>query len=159
MKYLTALIIGVTLLGIGINIYLGQKNLLAQVAQGQFGVVYSTNTGRIRSIITASNPKDLDSLKLLKGEAMLKLDNSSYGDLPNLQSQVSKQTGLIPSSDEYAEVDAQGNVVGSIIADPKIDTPPTGDSLIQSDVAGPGWKYRSGDFQAPTSTPSVTPTP
>ena len=152
MKYLIALIIGVTLVGIGVNVYLGQKVLFAQVSQGQFGVVYSTNTGRIREVITASNPKDLSSVNLRKGEALLKLDNNQYGDLPTLQSTVSLQTGLTPSNDRYAIVDPQGNVIGATIADPTIDPPPANDTLIQSDAAVPGWKYTNATFQAPTTT-------
>jgi len=135
-------------IGVGLGLLQEQPNMLPP---GQFAVVYSATTGRIRSVVIGST-QDLSSVKVGKGEAKIILDNGLYGDLPTLQSTVSLQTGLTPSNDRYAIVDPQGNVIGATIADPTIDPPPANDTFVQSDVAGPGWKYTNATFQAPTTT-------
>jgi hypothetical protein len=51
----------------------------------------------------------------------------------------------------YAVIDAAGNVVNVIVADPSYPTP-AGYSLMQSDTAAPGWKWsQSGGFVAPSA--------
>jgi hypothetical protein len=49
----------------------------------------------------------------------------------------------------YALIDAAGNVVNVVVADPSYP-PPLGFTLVQSDAAAPGWKWSpTGGFVAP----------
>lgn len=122
---------------------------------GKFGIVYSTTTGRIRSIIPPAPTQDLDNIKVGEGEEMLRLDDTSYvEDLDQLQDIVSQQIGLVPTNDRYAVVDDTGQVVGIIIADPSAGDYLPGFSLIPSKTAQVGWSWQSGKgFIAPPPLP------
>jgi hypothetical protein len=51
----------------------------------------------------------------------------------------------------YAVIDGSGNVANVIVADSSY-SPAPGYSMVQSDTAGPGWKWsQSGGFVAPTA--------
>lgn len=106
-----------------------------------FGVIYSKVTGRIRWWIKPDNDNVLDNIKLQDGEAFLKLDDSLYGDVLKLQDIIFQQTGLSPSNDRYAIVDANGNVTGALIADPLCGDSIKDCQLIAHDKAGVGWTY------------------
>jgi hypothetical protein len=66
-----------------------------------------------------------------------------------IQALITKQTGLVPQDDRYAVVDALGNVVASVHADPAVDVAPAGYQLVRSDAAQIGWAYAAGAFVAP----------
>jgi hypothetical protein len=117
-----------------------------------FGVIYSQNTGRIRSHTdTGWRSGDLDlTLKLGKGEVLEKFEDKQYGTLPELQDLLSQRTGLIPVNDRYAIIDttitptnrdSTGNVVGAIIADPLCDDAIVNCQLIAHPQASTGWKW------------------
>lgn len=110
-----------------------------------FAVVYSVNTGRIRSIVVPDSDEQLNAMVRRVGEEILILDDSKKQVLPVLQNIVSQQTGLIPQNDRFAVVSPTGSVKGVIIADPGIDFIP-GFQLIPSTWAGPGftWNPQTG---------------
>lgn len=88
-----------------------------------FAVIYSKNTGRIRSIIKPDKDSDLNSILTLDGEAYSIFDDKDYVILPDLQELLNKRTGLQPKDgdDTYDVVNDKGEVVSSVIADPLID--------------------------------------
>lgn len=123
-----------------------------------FGVIYSKNTGRIRSTVTVGDNNDLNNIILGPNEALLQLDDSQYNTSTNLQTLVSNKTGLILTNDRYAEVDSKGNVIGIILADPQDSLPNI--TLVPSSQAAVGWTFDGSNFIAPivqlsTSTPKT----
>lgn len=106
----------------------------------QVGVIYSRETGRIRSFALAHpNPASLPHAKC---EGLLVLDVPSGGGLDRLQQMVSAKTGKTPASDRYAVVDNSGAVTAAILADPVgCKDSIAGHDLIAHPRAAPGWKY------------------
>lgn len=128
------------------------KRLATLFLAAQIGVVYSQNTGRVRSIIVPDNDAELASVPLRNGEALEKMDRAQIIREKDIQDTISARSQKVPVSDRYAVVDDKGNVVGAILADPLIDSIP-GMQLVQSDTAGPGWTYSSANgFKAPPPT-------
>lgn len=110
-------------------------------SQTQFGIVYSSKTGRIRSIVRPDKDADLNGIRVGTGEALLKTVNANYGELETLQSFLNIQTGLVPLNDRYAIVDGLGNVVGAVVADPLCGDAIVGFQLISHPLAVPGWHW------------------
>jgi hypothetical protein len=84
-----------------------------------FVVVFSKETGRIRSIFVPDNDEQIKDLLYLDGEDSIIFDDKEVPPLEDLQKLVSDKTGLIPKDDRYAVVDDKGEVKAIIIADPK----------------------------------------
>lgn len=143
---------------------------------GSFQVVYSKTTGRVRSYVVPQFANESVTAQTGAGEAVLTFPMAQYGNLPAIQKLVAIATGLTPSNDRYAIVNAQGMVVGAIYADPvgcgdslAGNQKFAGDSLVASQIAGPGWTFMLGMFMPPpfvktkvfanqaVATPSVQP--
>lgn len=131
---------------------LGLLLCLPVFGQQKFFVVYSKTTGRVRSFIVPQFSYETVSPTTGKGEGVLGFPMSQYGNLSTLQTLVTKATGLTPANDQYAIVNNQGQVIGSIFADPQgCGDSIQGATLVASSVAGPGWTYSAGVFTPPPS--------
>jgi hypothetical protein len=110
----------------------------------QFGIVYSKNTGRIRSIVVPENKNEqqiLDLVKLNIGEALIRFDMKDFAEQPILQDKLNEITGLIPKDDRFIVVNPNTNQIESIIiADEKIDSV-SGKKMIKNAEATPEWTY------------------
>lgn len=123
-------------------------------------VIFSKSTGRIRSIFQPEKELELNRIKLIPGEdyLILYLDEATI-DINVLQQKVSSLTGTIPKNDRYAIVDNNGNIVGSLIADPTCGDKILNCTLIQSDNADKGWSWtQGGGFISPQEKPPYTDT-
>jgi hypothetical protein len=107
----------------------------------QVAVFYSLSTGRVRWILSADNDAALLRTGPGPGEDKLILDKAQGWDLPTLQARVSDATGKLPADDRFAIVNAVGQVVGAVIADPDGtgDRAPSGHRLLRHAEAGRGW--------------------
>ena len=119
------------------------------------GVIYSTNTGRIRWIHLPDNPGDeTKGVNLLPGEAITVLPQA---DVNTLQASVNAITKLIPANDRYVFVPVGPTALAFTVAeahimDPLIDTIPQGKMALASPDAGPGWTYTQlGGLVPPTA--------
>lgn len=110
----------------------------------QFGIVYSKNTGRIRSIVVPENKNEqqiLDLVKLNIGEALIRFDMKDFADEYVLQDKLNKITGLVPKDDRFIVVNPTTNKIESVvIADEKIDSI-LGRKMIKNAEATSTWTY------------------
>lgn len=110
----------------------------------EFGIVYSKNTGRIRSIVVPENENEqhiLDLVKLNTGEAIIRFDTKELDKEEVLQEKLNKITGLVPQNDRYIIVDPTTNKIeGVVIADEKIDSV-SGKKMIANAEADVNWTY------------------
>lgn len=110
----------------------------------EFGVVYSKNTGRIRSIIVPANESEqhiLDLVILNNGELLQRFDMKDFAGEPILQYKLNKITGLNPKDDRFIVVNPTTNKIESVvIADEKIDSI-LGKKIIKHAEAMPTWTY------------------
>jgi hypothetical protein len=124
----------------------------------QFGVVYSKNTGRIRSIVVPENKNEqqiLDLVKLNIGEALIRFDMKDFAEQPILQDKLNEITGLIPKDDRFIVVNPNTNKIESvIIADEKIDTI-LERKMIRHSEADKNWKYNGKEFIKPKEKKNV----
>lgn len=109
------------------------------MAASKFPVIYSAQTGRIRSWWKLDDDSELQIVKTLPGELFSVFPMEEYGDLPILQELISRVTGLAPKDDRYAVVDSRGVVIGAIHADLACGDKVDGHELIPHNEAGPGW--------------------
>jgi hypothetical protein len=111
---------------------------------------YSATTGRLRSIVRDAD-KTFGEIMAIHpgrpGEDVLEMPSDDLPFRTEAQAYISKEVGLVPSSDRYAVVN-RDTVVGVIIADPAIDSVP-GHQLIPSDTAGSGWRKLADDSFVP----------
>lgn len=113
---------------------------------------YSTATGRLRRI-TRNSPGESFSNDQLEahnvaafGETRIRVRDNL--DIPGIEAEVARQSGIIPSADLYAVVDSNGDVVNSIIADPLCNDSIPGFTLVQRSKVRIGWRQmRDGTFQ------------
>lgn len=116
----------------------------------KFGIVYSKNTGRIRSMVVPENEKEqhiLGLVKLLNGEAFVKMDMKEFDMVDIVQEKLNKITGIIPKDDRFVILNSKNEVEGVIIADKKIDN--LSAKTIKNQDANIGWKYNKGKFEIP----------
>lgn len=121
-----------------------------------YGVVYSTNTGRIRRINVPDRAGDeLLGVLLLPGEAAVVM---APADEPSLQATLSAQIGKTPSNDRYAFVPAGAavlvpfTIVDVHIMDPLIDHVPNGMQAIAHPTVGPGYTYTTAGGLVPSAS-------
>lgn len=120
----------------------------------QFGVVYSKNTGRIRSIVVPENEKEqhiLDLIRLNNGEALIRFDMKDFSNHDILQEKLNKITGLIPKDDRYVVINNKGEIESVIIADKKCGDNVAGKQMIKHAHATMTWTYdkQKKEFKAP----------
>ena len=116
----------------------------------EFGIVYSKNTGRIRSIVVPENENEqhiLDLVNLNNGEALIKMKMEEFDYDNILQDKLNKITGLKPKDDRFVILNNENEVEGVIIADEKIDKLTS--KMIKNNEASIGWKYNKGIFKKP----------
>jgi len=120
-------------------------------------VVYATRSRIIRRIIVADPGMRLedhvghgeDGIELSAQEEAAILPRGALGpDLSKIGDHIQARTGLRPLDPRCAVVDADGNVVNVVNADPDLDAIP-GYDLIRDSEAGPGWKRRGGAWEKP----------
>lgn len=127
-----------------------------------FGIVYSTNTGRLRWFTgSGHSTTELDGINLLPGEALIKADDNNYGDAHTIQAFVTTMTGKTPANDRYVFVPVGPtaiafHIVDVHIMDPLIDTVPNGMQAIAHPTAGPGWTYTQTGGLAPPPPSVIT---
>lgn len=109
-----------------------------------FGVVYSKASGFIRRYVVSDDSAIVDEYQLLEGEALLKLpvpDGVTKEALTAAAVEhLTAMFGKPPSAPRCAVIDANGNVVSVIMADPAVDLVP-GMTLVLSDEAHTGWTW------------------
>lgn len=118
----------------------------------QVGLIYGERSKLLRRAIVPDDPRELlDPLHLGKGEAMLAVwTNVPPLDTPTMQAIVARHCGVDPAalpSGRCAVVDASGDVVRVIMADPQIDAV-EGMQLVLNDDVAAGWRYEDGAFLA-----------
>lgn len=139
-------------------------SLLLSGCAPRWAVVYSKNTGRVRSFVIPEKNKELASIRLGQCEGIklfaAKRSPRKSTDLADLvaantgvgtnqiQGLITKVTRLTPHNDRYAVVDANGMVDAIAFADPQCDSVPDHE-LIQSETASLGDKYekKTGTFK------------
>jgi|SRR5215469_12404833 len=82
------------------------------------GLVYSTTSWRLRSIVIPDDDTQLAGHPLGQGEAMKIVALADYSAASDVQGLLDGLTGHSPSGDRYISLDASGNVVDIHIADP-----------------------------------------
>lgn len=128
-----------------------------------FGIIVGAQSGIVRGVLIPDTDAQLDAREAVLGPGvvMIRADRATYAGM-DPKDIVAAIGPVFPQArgqggPKYparcAVVDAAGNVVNVIAADPLIDTHPDGE-LIQDDDAGPGWKR---DKVAKTFKPPKTP--
>ena len=85
-------------------------------------VIYATGSKEIRRIVLPDNDSELNDPALVgKGESMLVVARKTITAPGDAELAVLAKTGIAPPDPASAVVDAQGNVVGLIAADPAVD--------------------------------------
>ncbi len=95
------------------------------------GIVYGAASGIVRRIIVPTSEAELDDQSHVgDGEAIIKVSapgimrRDGYPDLTAAHAHVMAVIGKQPLNARCAVVDAKGNVVGTVMADPEFDTIP-----------------------------------
>jgi hypothetical protein len=112
------------------------------------GVVYAVKSGILRRWIIPDDDAGLQHHPVSPGEAMLVVDRASLPPdplqvQPFVEAAIARATGKGVPSPRCAVVDAAGDVVAVIMADPDIDQVP-GHSLVLHPAVERGWKMRAG---------------
>lgn len=108
----------------------------------QFAVIYSTDTGRVRSIVVFNGVKEtnanLATIKKGTGETLVLFNMVQFGPLEVIQNLVNQVTGKVPVDDRYVYM-KNGKVTDVVIADSKIDIFPKDVVVIKHIEATIGW--------------------
>ena len=119
----------------------------------EFGIVYSKNTGRIRSIVIPEENEQhiLDLVNLNNGEAFIRFDMEDFDNEEVLQEKLNKITGITPKDDRYVVVDNDGKIESIIIADEKCGDKIKGKQMIKHAEATMNWTFNKNtkEFNAP----------
>jgi hypothetical protein len=126
-----------------------------------FGAVYSIATGQIRRYYYPTDDSQIATYPLLPGEAIVSISRGPYPNAAAWQTAVTtavtNAAGKAPGNPRCAMIDANGNVVGVIMADPSIDSV-SGMTLVNTTVADVGWTWTiGGGFVGPTPVIGVKP--
>lgn len=120
------------------------------MAATKVGIVYGASSGILRRWIVPDDDSELESAHpLAPGEAMLIVDRSAARSREDIDVALAAKIGRPPPSARCVVVNAAGEVVGAIMADPAIDSVPD-HTLILSDLADVGWRVIAGVLTAPS---------
>jgi hypothetical protein len=125
--------------------------VVTHVPRGEFAVIYSVATGRIRSIIVRTDEHESIAVSTRLGEALITYTMAHYGPLPDVQATLSQTLGRHPVDDRYVVVDASGHVVAALHADPCCGDGLPEHRLIADAVADCGWRHVDGIFHPPST--------
>lgn len=119
------------------------------------GYFYSKATGRLRWILRPDSDAELAENPARGGEAQLLVPMATHVQAAQsgphaMQAIVTGHTGVTPTGDRHAIVDATGNVVGTVYADPACgDAAPHGHTLVVHATAQVGGKIVGNVYTAP----------
>lgn len=124
-------------------------------------IVYSVATGRVRRVIdpNAIVPNVIAFLAQAKagaGEAVMVYNKQGSGadTLAAWQSAVTTLTGKTPANDRYCIIDANNNIIGSLIADPSCGDAVPNCTLVAHATADQTWTFTPPNiFVAPATLP------
>ncbi len=110
-------------------------------------IIYSLNTGRVRTVLIDELKADsllleeyLPRLDVQEGSEFIDVLDEAFSDLDLVQAEVTLRTGLTPSDDRYLVFDSEnGEVDSAIMADHLIDSVP-GKSMVAHERGGLGWR-------------------
>lgn len=111
------------------------------------GLIYAALEGGLISIIVPDDEKELDTVTLQPGEAMLRITPEQYRQATDLQAIINAATGKIPPSARVAVVDkSTGQVVDAIMAYPSVFSVKAEFVLVPHAEARKGDRFVNGDI-------------